>query len=433
MHSATIRTFAALMHILQLSLRVPYPPHDGGAIGIYNITAGLLRAGHRVTMLAANTPKHHQPATALDHLGPNLRLVTVDVNTDLSPVAALKNLLLGGRGPEGIGHGIPDNVERFIILPLADRVREMLRTEDIDVVQVEGTFMAWYAALLRRESGAAALPPIVLRMHNVEYKIWETLARRERNPLKKWSFRHLAQRLQKFEQWALHQVEAVAPVTEDDAQRLREMGSPVPVVFIPAAVELSLFKADPDIRPRPRTLCMVGSLNWLPNLEGVEWLLREVWPTLHAELPDVELHIAGTGTPDYLLAPRTDNVFFHGFVESAPAFMQQYDLMVAPMLSGSGIKVKVIEGMALGKAILSTTIGAEGIAARDGHNLLVRDGAAAWLTVLRAWARGEIDGAALGAAATRTAVGRYDTESVARGFTRLYQQLVAEPAVVAAS
>jgi glycosyltransferase involved in cell wall biosynthesis len=420
------------MHILQVSLRVPYPPHDGGAIGIYNITAGLLRAGHRVTMLAANTPKHHQPATALDHLGPNLRLIPVDVNTNLSPVAALKNLLLSSAGPLGIGTKIPYNVERFISLALAEKLLELLQTEAIDVVQLEGTFVAWYGAFMQRQKGTPGLlklPPTVLRMHNVEYKIWETLALREGNPLKKWYFRHLAERLAPFETWAMQHVDAVAPVTEDDAVRLRAMGSPVPVVFIPAAVELNLFKPDPSVQPKPLTLFMVGSLNWMPNLEGVEWLLREVWPTLHAELPQVALHIAGTGTPAHLLAPRTDNVFFHGFVESAPAFMQRYDLMVAPMLSGSGIKVKVIEGMALGKPILSTTIGAEGIEARDGQNLLVRDGAAAWLEVLRAWARGQIDGAALGAAARHTAIGLYDTDSVAQGFTRLYQQLVA-PVVV---
>ena len=81
------------MHILQLCPRVPFPPHDGGAIAMYDVASGLIRAGHRVTLLAINTPKHRQPADALAHLGPNMRLVTVEVDTDISAAKALKNLL----------------------------------------------------------------------------------------------------------------------------------------------------------------------------------------------------------------------------------------------------------------------------------------------------------------------------------------------------
>ncbi|MDB5233829.1 MAG: hypothetical protein JWR44_822, partial [Hymenobacter sp.] len=94
------------MHILQLCPRVPFPPHDGGAIAMYDMAAGLVRAGHRVTVLAINTPKHRQSADALAHLGPDLRLVTVDVNTTIAAGKALKNLLFSRQ---------PYNVERFII------------------------------------------------------------------------------------------------------------------------------------------------------------------------------------------------------------------------------------------------------------------------------------------------------------------------------
>lgn len=416
------------MHILQLCPRVPYPPHDGGAIAMYEVTAGLARAGHRVTVLAANTPKHHQPADVLAHLGPNVRLVAVDVNTNLSPWKALRNLL-GFAGPNKNGYRIPYNVERFISLRLANRLRDLLLTGDFDVVQMEGTFVAWYAGFLTGERSANRLPaeiwftPLVLRAHNVEYTIWEMLASRADNPLKKWYLQHMAQRLKAYEQWLLHRFNAIAAITEQDAERLRGLGCPAPLVFIPAGVDLSRFQPDPAIVAKPRTLFMIGSLNWLPNLEALEWLLRDIWPTLHAELPDVELHIAGSGTPEHLLAPRTDNVFIHGFVESAPAFMQQYELMLVPLLSGGGMRIKIIEGLALGKAILSTRLGAEGIAVRDGHDIVLRDTAADWLTALRAWGRGELPVAPLGAAAARTAAELYDTRQVTQRFVDLYERL----------
>ncbi len=383
---------------------------------MYDVAAGLVRAGHRVTLLAINTPKHRQPADALAHLGPNMRLVLVDVDTDIAAGKALKNYLFSRQ---------PYNVERFISPAVTAKLVELLRAGDVDVVQLEGTFVAWYAEELGRQHRQDfRVPPLVLRAHNIENTIWHKLARWEKNPLKRVLLRTMAQRLERFERRYLRQFDAVAAITEADADRLRALHCPEPVVFIPAGVELGRVQPDAAIQPRPRTLFMIGSLDWLPNQEGVEWLLREVWPAFHAEFPDVELHIAGRNAPAHLLALKADKVFMHGFVESAPAFMQQYGLMLVPLLSGGGMRVKIIEGMALGKAILSTGLGAEGIAVRDGHDIIIRDSPAAWLDFLRAWARGEQALTAIGAAAARTAAEVYDNRRVVQRFVDLYEQLL---------
>jgi len=407
------------MHILQVSPRVPFPLHDGGAIGIYNITKGLLDAGHRVTMLAINTPKHHQPADVLDHLGPGFRLVTVDVDTTLKPLRALRNLLFSRE---------PYNVERFVSPAFFGRLAELLGEEQVDILQFEGTFVAPYLPLLRRGLEGTAeentlLPPTVVRAHNIEYVIWERLAAGEKSPAKRWYLRHLAARLRRLEQREMPHFDAVAAITEEDIARLRELGCRQPIALIPAAVEMASFQPDPSQPPRPRTVFMIGSLNWLPNLEGLDWLLREVWPAIHAELPDLELHVAGTAPPGHLTSrPRgQDNVFIHGFVESAAAFMRQHDLMLVPLLSGGGMRVKIIEGMALGKCILSTAIGAEGIAVRDGHDIVLRDAAPAWQQALRDYYHGRLPVAAIGAEAAATAAAVYDNRRVTQRFEALYE------------
>ena len=404
------------MHILQLCPRVPFPPHDGGAIAMYDVAAGLVQAGHRVTLLAINTPKHRQPANALAHLGPNMRLVTVEVDTDISASRALKNYLFSRQ---------PYNVERFISPLVGEKLVELLRVGDVDIVQMEGTFVAWYAEELgRQHRHDFQVPPLVLRAHNIENTIWHKLARWEKNPLKRVLLRTMATRLEKFERRYLRQFDAVAAITEADADRLRALHCPEPVVFIPAGVELGRVQPDPAIQAKPRTLFMLGSLDWLPNQEGVDWLLREVWPTFHAEFPDVELHIGGRNAPAHLLNLKADNVVMHGFVESAPAFMQQYGLMLVPLLSGGGMRVKIIEGMALGKAILSTKLGAEGIAVRDGHDIIVRDSPTEWLDFLRRWARGEVSLSEIGANAARTATDVYDNRRVVQRFVDLYERLL---------
>jgi glycosyltransferase involved in cell wall biosynthesis len=423
------------MHVLQLCPRVPYPPHDGGAIAMYQTARGLAEAGHRVTVLAANTPKHHQPADVLSHLGPRVQLVTVDVDTRLKPLPALRNLLFDT---------LPYTLERFISPALLAKLVELVLGEHVDVVQFEGTFVAWYAgqlsqALQERGVAVGQQPRLVLRTHNVEYTIWEMLASREGNPLKKYYLQLLARRLKAFEQQMLHQVDAVAAITQEDATRLRSMyapglaapggaaaspGAPAFAV-VPASFDLSGL-APATAPPQPRTVFLIGSLNWLPNLEGLDWFLREVWPLAHAELPELALHVAGSYPPDYLTQrpPGQDNVFIHGFVESAADFMRQYDLMLVPLLSGGGMRVKIIEGMALGKCILSTGIGAEGIAVRDGHDIVLRDTPAAWLQALRDYYHGRLPVASLGAEAARTAAEVYDIRRVTQRFEAVYNEVI---------
>jgi glycosyltransferase involved in cell wall biosynthesis len=403
------------MHLLQLCPRVPFPLHDGGAIAMYEVARGLSQAGHRVTILAANTPKHHQPNDVLDHLGPNVRLVTVDVNTTAAPLKALKNLLTSP---------LPYNIERFNSPVLAARLVEIIQTEDVDVVQMEGAQVSWYAGYLRQHMPPQQVPPLVLRSHNLEYTIWQTLAFRERNPFKKWYLQHLAGRLKAFEQWQLPQYDAVAAITQDDVERLQVLGrSKGPMAFVPAGVDLTRFQPDPTSSPRPRTLFMLGSLNWLPNQEGLDWLLRDIWPVVKAEMPDLELHVAGYGAPAHLLQAPPAGVTMHGFVESAPDFMRQYDLMLVPLLSGGGMRVKIIEGLALGKVILSTGLGAEGIAVQDGRDILLRDSAEAWVGAIRDWYQGRVRTAELGHAAARTAAELYDNRQVTARFVALYERL----------
>ncbi|NVO84395.1 glycosyltransferase family 4 protein [Hymenobacter terrestris] len=400
------------MHILQICPRVPFPPTDGGAIAMYDVAAGLARAGHRVTVLALNTPKHHQPDTVLDHLGANVRLLTVNVDTRLSPRNALQNLL---------SSALPYNVERFVSPAVEAQLADLLAREKFDVVQVEGTFVAWYVEALKR---LAPTVPVVLRAHNVEHTIWQMLADKTRNPLKKWYLRQLAGRLRRFEQLVLPRFDAVAAITEPDQQRLRRLGCSEPVVFVPAGVELSRFRPDPAIRPRPRTLCMLGSFDWLPNQEGLDWLLREVWPEARRQFPELQLHIGGKNMPERFRQLRLPGVTVHGFVESAAAFMQQYELMLVPLLSGGGMRIKIIEGMALGKCILSTTLGAEGIHVKPGFDIVVADSAAEWLAQLGRYYHAELPAAAIGQEAARTIARRYDNARVVESFLDLYTILL---------
>ncbi|WP_072144777.1 glycosyltransferase family 4 protein [Hymenobacter sp. AT01-02] len=399
------------MHLLQLCPRVPYPPTDGGAIAVYDVTAGLARAGHQVTVLALNTPKHYQPATVLDHLGPNVRLITVDVDTRLSPVKALRNLLASK---------LPYNIERFVSPAVEAQLATLLRENQFDAAQIEGSLASWYVSTLKR---LAPQLPVVLRAHNVEYTIWQMLAERETNVLKRFYLRHLARRLQRFEEQTLPQFDAVAAITEPDQRRLRALGCKEPVVFVPAGVDLSRFQPDSAIRPKPRTLYMIGSLDWLPNQEGLDWFLAEVWPQVTEKYPDLELHIAGKEMPTRFRNLKLRNVCIHGFVESAAVFMQQYEVMVVPLLSGGGMRIKIIEGMAMGTCIISTGLGSEGIHVRDNFDIILCDEPLEWVDRIGRYYRGELNQEAVGQEAARTIARLYDNRRIVESFLELYNTL----------
>ncbi len=361
-----------------------------------------------VTVLAINTPKHFQPAKVLED---KARVIAIPVNTDLSKRKAFFNFF----------SNIPYNLERFISKDVAQVLTALLQKETFDIIQIEGLFMAWYVDLIREHSSA----PVIMRSHNVEYLIWERLAANEKNPLKKVYLRYLANGIKNFEKTYLNKFDAIAAITDEDKQRMLDMGCRVPIEFIPAGVELSRFTSDPEVKAKPQTLFIISSLNWLPNLEGIDWFLENVWKTVAKTLPKLELHIAGKSPPEHLLKLNLPNVFVHGFVPSAPEFMQQYDLMLVPLLSGGGMRIKIIEGMAQGKCILTTKVGAEGIYCHNGTDILIYNSPEDWIEQLTRYYQEQLPVAEIATQAQKLVGQVYDNKRIIRKFLTLYQKVQA--------
>ncbi|RDC63767.1 glycosyltransferase family 4 protein [Adhaeribacter pallidiroseus] len=394
------------MKTLHLCNRVPFPPHDGGAILIYDVINNLHAKGIEVTVLAINTPKHFQPDYVLQD---RARLITVFVNTNLSVVKAFFNLFTS----------IPYIFERFVSPAYTTRLIHLLQTETFDVIQVEGSQMAWYVPIIRQYSKA----PVVLRAHNVEYTIWQRLARHEKNFLKKIYLRYTAREVRTFEQVYFNQFNVIAAITPDDKKRIQELGIATRVEVIPAGIELSRLSEIKATPSQPQTLFIIGSLNWLPNQEGINWFLQNVWPYISQKHPEVELHIAGSSPPESLLNLKIPRVTVHGFVPDAAAFMQQYELMLVPLLSGGGMRVKIVEGMGLGKCILTTPVGAEGIQVTPGKNILMAETATEWQKMLHQYLTGKLPVLQIAHHAASLIQEEYDNKLVIEKYMTLYSTI----------
>lgn len=328
---------------------------------MHAITMGLLGAGHSVKVLSIATGKHPfdrsaMPAEYLERTG----IEGIFTDTRLNVVDAFTDLVTSDNY----------NISRFFSPDMDIRLIRLLSAEAFDVVLLESLFVTPYIATIRRYSKA----PIVLRSHNLEHMIQERIAHGERNPLKRPYRRFLARQLERYEMEVLDRVDGVAAITPADAAHFTAHGRKAPIITIPYGVEP---EASPcDMPPGPPVFFHLGSMDWLPNEEGVRWLIEAVWPLVLKEHPEARLHLAGNKMPADLLALRIQGLTVEGRVPDADAFVAGRHVLVVPLFSAGGMRVKIIEAMAMGKCVISTPLGAEGIEHTDGHDiLLARDAA----------------------------------------------------------
>jgi len=349
------------LKILILSNRVPFPLNDGGAMGIHYSLSGYVQAGCEVHYLAMNTVKHPVSEADQQRLFAGVkRFAALPVDNRVKPLDALLNLFSDKSY----------NIQRFENQAFDARLRQWLQDTQYDVVQFEGVYLAPYLETVRELSNAIC----VCRMHNVEYLIWERLAQQATNPAKKAYLSLLARRLKKYEQQMLNQFDELLPISEEDASLARTLGVETPMHLYPFGIDTAAVAVLPEVKVNPFSLYHIGSMDWMPNLEAIEWLLTHVWPLVHTAHPELELFLAGKHMPQSLLALNGRNgIQVPGMVPDALLFHLQHNLMLVPLRSGGGLRIKIMEALALGKTVISTSVGAEGIAVHNGEQVLIAD------------------------------------------------------------
>ena len=345
------------MRILLICNKSPYPPREGGPIAINMMVEGLLQAGHRVKVLAMNTNKYfvRSEDIPVDYASKTgIEFINVDLRVRW--VKALENLITNRSY----------HIERFISHAFRSRLIEILKKDEFDIIQFEMLYTTPYLETAKRYSKAR----IIFRAHNIEHLIWERIAETSPGLLKKLYLRQLVKSLKKYELSVIPKFDGIAAITENDAKFFRNYNSQV--IAIPFGIDLTDYPA-PIPNQGPVSLFSIGAMNWIPNAEGIRWFLENVWPDIHKQFPSLKYHIAGREMPAWMQAFKYENVVIEGEVADAMDFMHKHTIMIVPLFSGSGIRIKIIEGMATGKTIISTTIGAEGIGYRNRENILIAD------------------------------------------------------------
>jgi polysaccharide biosynthesis protein PslH len=253
---------------------------------------------------------------------------------------------------------------------MRELVKELLHKEHIDVLHVDQLNMMRF------------VPPdwhgsVILDEHNAVWQVIERLRKGTRNPISRLLLGREVRVIRKLEGAACRRASVVLAVSEQDQQALQEVaGASVPIVVVPITVDAERYKRIYNLRnPQPGRLFTIGTLFYPPNSEGLVWWLREGYGQLCALYTDLRYDVVGPRPPKDLQqsADSFPSVYLHGYVADVETFWMRAAALAVPLLSGGGVRVKILEAMAMGVPVISTTIGCEGLAVRDGEHLLVAD------------------------------------------------------------
>lgn len=348
------------MRILVLTMLVAYPADAGPKIKTLQVLRHLTAQHQVVYCTFVRSIKEIQDAEKLREIC--CRVLTVPFKR--SHVGDIRSLI------ESLAVGDSFLLRRNDRSAMQSMVRELLYEEHIDVLHVDQLNMMRF------------VPPdwsgtIILDEHNAVWQLVERLQKGSRNPITRWLLGREARFIRKFEGMACRRSQVVLAVSEHDKRALQEVaGESVPIKVVPITIDTESSKATWAARnPQSNHLLTIGTMSWLPNSEGVIWWLRKGYEKLNAIYPDLTYDIVGSRPPRTLqvLARRYKGVNLHGYVADVIPFWTSATALVVPILSGGGVRVKILEAMAMGVPVISTTIGCEGLAVRNGEHLLVAD------------------------------------------------------------
>jgi len=378
------------------------PLDTGGKIRSYHILKELALK-HDVTFFTFY-------AAHPDDAHPQLERIfarAVSLPLDIPKPGSLADYLNYGRR---LFSRFPYAMAKFYHPVVYKKLREVLREETYDVIVAD--FLV----------GAGVVPwkfpcPKVLFTHNVEAMIWQRHYQVARNPLWKLVCWREYRAMEACERRYLELADRVLTVSEADRNVFAQLIDPNKIEVIPTGVDVDYFRPEPAAR-NANTLVFTGSMDWLPNEDGMFWFMERIMPAVRGEVPDVTLEIVGRRPSEALkaLAAKERGVVVTGRVDDIRPFVRDAAVYVVPLRVGGGTRLKIFEAMSMGKAVVSTTIGAEGLPVTHARNIILADEPEEFARQVVRLLNAPAERSALGQAARQLVESEYSWQAVAARF-----------------
>jgi glycosyltransferase involved in cell wall biosynthesis len=400
------------MRVLMLAPRAPFPADHGAALRNFYLLRWLSRQ-HEVSLVAFGNPADTAAMRVLQEYAREVVILSPPRWTLPERMVTLFVSLE------------PDLARRLWSPAFVEQVRRRLERSSFDLVQIEGLEMygLWEGARTGRHGVG---PLVVLDAHNAEYSLqdsaWRVSLRAGQWLPALYSFIQ-ARRLRRYEQRACRAVHGVVVVSGEDEAALRALYPPLRACVVPNGVDTGRYASGPR-EVDGETLLFIGKMDYRPNIDAISWFTAEIWPLIRGRRPRARLLIVGRDLrPEYQRLARLDGVEIIGAVPDERPWFDRASALIVPMRMGSGVRLKVLQAMAMGVPVISTPLGVAGIGGRDGeHYLLARTAVEFADRTVRVLEEPAL-GAALGASARELVRSRFDWQVILPRLDDFYHEL----------
>lgn len=346
------------MNILFISAYIPYPPHGGAYQRTYNILKHVAKENDVYLIGFIKEKNDLENAAHLEKICK--KVYAFRLPDDWSKVSLAKSLFLNLFSP------LPYTIQKYYSSQARQAIARLVQQVNFDILHCDMIDLAEY---IYDHNPKAT----VLVNHNVESTLMLRHAEVDKNPLKKWFFYLQYKKLLRYERKMCPKFKCSAAVSELDKQQLQSISPQARFRIVPNGVDVDYFQPR-KLQVEKNTLIFAGSTDYLPNIDGIKFFHQEIWPLIKREVNDTRLIILGKNrTSKNLGIQITEDISLLGFVEDVRPHIGKAAVYIVPLRIGGGTRLKILDAMAMGKAIVSTTIGAEGIDVTHGKNILIAD------------------------------------------------------------
>jgi sugar transferase (PEP-CTERM/EpsH1 system associated) len=337
------------------------PVDTGGKIRSYNILRHLAR-NHEVTLLSY-------------YGGPRDSAYEADIQRELPGAQTIYTATLDGnvvaQSLDYLGHlldSAPFAVSKFTHAEVQRVVALWLKENRFDAAVCD--FLS-----ASRNFPENLATPTLLFQHNVESALWRRMASTESNPVKRLAYQLEASKMSRYERSALGRFHHVIAVSEHDRQQMLAMDPDCAITVVPTGVDTQKYPVAPPASANPPRIVFTGSMDWEPNIDAVAYFCQEIFPAVRAEFPSAVFQIVGRNPHSRVKELASPSVEVTGTVPSVAEYLRAATLVVVPLRIGGGTRLKIFEAMAMGKAVVSTSVGAEGLDVKTGRDIILADDA----------------------------------------------------------
>ncbi len=356
---------AEKLKILQLAPRFPFPMDDGGKIGIASIYSEYSRQNCEVTLFSFDDNK--VSFSALDEAESYGKVILLPYSTKNT----YKRIFMSLFSSEALF------ISKHYNKHLRNALIKQFSKGEFYVIHADHSSMMPLALELKK----ILKIPVGLRLHNIEWLIWQRYADvlPAMSP-KKWYISRQAKLLRKAEATLFKDADVCFAITEQDKIRALEISPEANVVVASAGVDSAIWKPRTDIAKNPNELILATTYNWVHNVDAVRWFINSVLAKLRETNPDIILTLTGKNPPKWLNRYTNDGVNLLGYVPDVKPHLNQAAVYVAPLFVGGGIRIKILEAMAMSLPVVASSVSAEGINAGEKEGLFIADDARTFIS-----------------------------------------------------